>query len=384
MNAPRRLLTIGHSYCVRRNRELAEAIHAAGDGAWTVTVAAPADFPGDLGPITTRRDPAEHAELQTLPVHGARRIHLMRYGRGLRDLLDQPWDVVHCWEEPYVVAGAQIARARGPAAALVYATFQNIAKHYPPPFGALERYSMRRAAGWIAFGHSIEATLEPRAGYGTRPHAVIPFGVDTARFAPDHAAGMALRARLGWEPAGPPVVGYLGRFVEPKGLRLMLDALEAAHARGAAWRALFVGGGPWEARLRAFADRHGDRVRIRTGVPHDDVPDHLRAMDVLCLPSQTTPRWREQFGRMIIEAFACGVPVVGSDSGEIPGVVGDAGLIVGERDVAAWTRTLAELLTDDSGRRVLAERGRARAETTFAWPVVGRQHLAFFDWILNR
>ncbi len=78
------------------------------------------------------------------------------------------------------------------------------------------------------------------------------------------------------------------------------------------------------------------------------------------------------------------MPVVGSDSGEIPGVVGDAGLIVGERDVAAWTRTLAELLTDDSGRRVLAERGRARAETTFAWPVVGRQHLAFFDWILNR
>lgn len=384
MTDPRRVLTIGHSYCVRRNRELAEAMHAAGGNAWSITIAAPDRFPGDLGAISTRRDGGERAGLSLLPVHGARRIHLMRYGHGLQALLDQPWDVVHCWEEPYVLAAAQIARALRPGSALVYATFQNIRKRYPPPFGAVERFSMRRAAGWIAFGRSVEAALQPRPPYAARPHAVIPFGVDAATFVPDPAAGRALRARLGWDPVGPPVVGYLGRFVEAKGLGVMIEALDNLHRRGSAWRALFVGGGPWESRLRAFADRHGDRVRVLTGVPHDDVPDHLRAMDVLCVPSQTTSGWREQFGRMIIEAFACGVPVVGSDSGEIPNVVGDGGLIVGERDVAAWTRTLADLLADESARRTLAVRGRTRAETIFAWPIVARQHLAFFDWILNR
>ena len=72
-----------------------------------------------------------------------------------------------------------------------------------------------------------------------------------------------------------------------------------------------------------------------TDVGHDDVPEHLNAMDVMCAPSQTTARWREQFGRMLIEAMACGVPVLASRSGEIPHVVGDAGLLVDERDVAA-------------------------------------------------
>ena len=55
-------------------------------------------------------------------------------------------------------------------------------------------------------------------------------------------------------------------------------------------------------------------------------------MDLLCAPSRTTPRWREQFGRMLIEAMACGVPVIASPSGEIPYVVGDAGVLVPEGD----------------------------------------------------
>ena len=95
-----------------------------------------------------------------------------------------------------------------------------------------------------------------------------------------------------------------------------------------AWRALWVGGGAMEGMLRDWAARHGDRVRIVTGVGHDRVPGYLNAMDLLAAPSQTTPRWKEQFGRMLLEAMAAGVPVVASDSGEIPHVVKDAGRVV--------------------------------------------------------
>jgi len=379
MTAPRRLLTIGHSYCVRRNRELAEAIHAVSGGAWQVTVVAPRTFPGDLGPIVTERNPAEHADLHTVPVHGARWIHLMRYGAGLRPLLAQPWDVVHCWEEPYILSAAQVARACHPSSALVYATFQNIAKRYPPPFGAIERFSMRRAHGWVAFGWSIASTLEHRAAYAARPHAVIPFGVDLARFTPRVAGGSREFAGLPWDDDAIPVVGFLGRFIDAKGIDVLLTALRDLDRRGVAWRALFVGGGPLEARLRAFAAEHGGRVHVATGIHHDDVPRYLRAMDVLCAPSQSTPAWREQFGRMIVEAFACGVPVVGSDSGEIPYVIGEAGVIVGEQDHAGWTEQLGCLLTDAGARRALGEQGRRRAETEFAWPVVAARHLAFFE-----
>jgi glycosyltransferase involved in cell wall biosynthesis len=383
VSTPRRLLTIGHSYCVRRNRELAEAIARVAEGRWTVAVAAPDRFPGDLAPIVTAGDPAERCELHRLPVRLASHVHVMTYGRGLRALLGERWDVVHCWEEPYVMAAAQTARAARRDSALVYASFQNIDKRYPPPFGAIERFAMRRARGWIAFGASIEATLARRRVYAALPHAVIPFGVDLERFAPDPPARAALLARLAWDPDGAPIVGYLGRFIENKGLPMLLDVLETLHRRGAPWRALFVGGGPLEQPLRAFAERHGGRVHVATRVTHDEVPGYLNAMDVLVAPSQTTPAWREQFGRMIVEAFACEVPVVGSDSGEVPHVIGDAGLVVGERDRDGWARALETLLADAAARRELGARGRARAEREFAWPVVARRHLAFFHQLVG-
>ena len=139
-----------------------------------------------------------------------------------------------------------------------------------------------------------------------------------------------------------------------------------------------------ENRLRAWAQERPDQVRVCTGVNHDAVPHYLNAMDILCAPSQTTPAWREQFGRMLLEAFACGLPVIGSDSGEIPYVIGDAGLVVGEKDEMGWSKALAGLLESPQQRQRLAALGRERAQTHFAWPVIASQHLEFFEQILEQ
>lgn len=373
MSRPLRLLTLGHSYVVGTNRALARALAQAGAGAWEVTSAAPAAFPGDLGPIRLQPLPGERVE--PLSVRGAGRIHTMTYGRDLRALLRRGWDVVHCWEEPFVVAGAQVAGWTPPEAKLVFATFQNLPKRYPPPFRWTERFAMRRADGWIAFGRTVEEALRGRPGYRTRPHRVIAPGVDTSRFRPDAEAGARMRMGLGWMDDGPPVVGCLGRFVPEKGLETLMRALDGCTHP---WRALIVGGGPMEGALHAWAARRGDRVHVVTGVQHGEVPKYLNAMHLLCAPSRTTPRWREQLGRMLTEAMACGVPCVGSDSGEIPHVLADAGVVVAEDDVAAWTRAIDRLLADPSERADLAARGLARADAEFALPVVARRHLDFF------
>src|SRR5206468_2478334 len=249
----------------------------------------------------------------------------------------------------------------------------NIDKRYPPPFNWIERSAMRRADGVIAFGHTARRVLEARGWQ--QPVCTIPPGVDVDRFRPDEEHRARIRRQLGWtEPV--PVLGFLGRFVPEKGLPFLLEVLDRLKAP---WRALFVGSGPLEPKLRAWSRRYGDRVRLQGGISHDEVPAYLNAMDVLCAPSQTSGRWREQFGRMLIEAFSCGVPVIAANSGEIPHVVADAGVTVDERNPDAWAHAIDELLTHADRRAELSRRGRDRAVTTFSWPVVARQHLRFFS-----
>ena len=376
---PRRLLTVGHSYCVAVNRRLAHEMARAGGDDWEVTVAAPEFFHGDLRPIHTENMPGELCRLEKVPAFLTNRIHIFFYGRRLRQILRGGWDLVHCWEEPYIVAGGQIAWWTPRDTPLVFWTGQTIAKNYPPPFSAIERYSLARCAGWMARGESGVAALLPR-GYDRKPHCVMPLGVDLDLFFPHRSAGDRIRTQLSWN-AGLPVVGFLGRFVEEKGLRVLTAALDKVEA---SWRAMFVGGGPLEQYLRSWGARYGDRVRIVTGVPHDRVPGYLNAMDMMCAPSETAANWREVFGRMLVEAFACGVPVIASDSGEIPQVVGDAARTVREGDANELAHALTEFLANEALRRDYAARGIERVRTTYAWPIVARRHLDFFDQLLER
>jgi glycosyltransferase involved in cell wall biosynthesis len=298
----------------------------------------------------------------------------MTYGAKLRSLLREPWDLVHCWEEPYVAAAAQVAAWTPAGVPLVFATFQNINKIYPPPFGWFERYALRRADGVVAFGATALEVLRARHH---RPliTRVIPPGVDATHFKPDRTERLRIRQSLGWNDDDA-VVGFLGRFVPEKGLATLMRALDSLDRP---WRALFIGAGPEEQALQAWAAAYGDRVAIKTTVGHAEVAAHLNAMDVLCAPSRTTPRWREQFGRMLIEAFACGVPVIASNSGEIPFVVADAGILVDEADADGWRREIARAIDDDVLRGRLAARGRQRALDVYDWTVVARQHVEWFD-----
>jgi glycosyltransferase involved in cell wall biosynthesis len=238
---------------------------------------------------------------------------------------------------------------------------------------------MARADGWIAFGHTVSDTLSTREGYNGRPSRIIPPGVDVERFRPDRDAGRAIRARLGWTDTDP-VVGFLGRFVPEKGIATLLQALRASRAN---WRALFVGGGAEQPAIDALAAEYRGRVHVATGVTHDEVPRWLNAMTILCAPSVTTSSWREQFGRMLIEAMACGVPVIASSSGEMPHVVGEAGAILAETDARAWADTIDALLDDGARRAELAARALERVTTHYAWPVVARAHLQFFETLLG-
>jgi glycosyltransferase involved in cell wall biosynthesis len=377
--ARQRILSIGHSYTIALNRRLSHELSREGRDAFEVTCVAPRGYHADLGWAESAKEPDEPSELLRIPAYLTRVPHLFGYGLSLRKVLEEPWDIIHAWEEPYILSGFQLATWANPKARFVFWTMQNVAKRYPPPFSWFEHRVVERSDGWFYTGRSVYETHVRRSGYARRPSLHVPIGVDVGSFAPDAARGASIRRRLGWREDGPPVVGFVGRFVEQKGIALLLEALETQREP---FRALFLGGGPLQGRIEAFGERFPDRVRI-VRASHDEVPAYLNAMDLLCAPSQTTRRWREQFGRMLTEAMASGVAVIGSDSGEVPFVIGDAGVVVPEADVAAFRRAIEALLGDPVRRAELAERGRKRVLDHYQWSVVARKQLDFFSRLLD-
>jgi glycosyltransferase involved in cell wall biosynthesis len=148
-------------------------------------------------------------------------------------------------------------------------------------------------------------------------------------------------------------------MVEEKGVQLLI---QAAAGLDGPWELCLIGDGPHLPALRALSARLGiaERVRFEPWKPAAEMPEQLSGLDVFVLPSLTRPNWKEQFGRVLVEAMASEVPVVGSSSGEIPNVIADAGLVFPEGDVPALRHALSELMEDPTLRLQLGQRGRAR------------------------
>jgi glycosyltransferase involved in cell wall biosynthesis len=190
--------------------------------------------------------------------------------------------------------------------------------------------------------------------------------VDTARFRP--GPKRARRKEF--------TVGYVGRLAGEKGLALLLDALARLDFP---WKSLWIGDGPFAGEARARVREKGweGRVVFTGALPQDRLVKAYRSMDCLVLPSLTCPWWKEQFGRVLVEAMACGVPCIGSDSGSIPEVLGGKGLIFPEGDAPALAARLVALHRSPALRRKLTGAGLKRA-ARYSVPAVAKAHWDFY------
>ena len=280
---------------------------------------------------------------------GAATWHLHHYV-GLAGLMREVRpQVIHLWQEPWSLVALQTVRLRNrlcPQAVLVLEVDQNLHKRLPAPFGQIRR-SVLRQTGHV-LGRSDEAIQVVRACGYSGPAGRIGYGVDSSVFRPPERAGHPVLPGL--------TVGYVGRFIEEKGVG---DLIEAVSRAAAPVRLAIMGEGPFQASLVAQAAALGvsDRLRVLPWGPPEDVAAFMGGLDVLALLTRTTETVREQFGRVIIEAQACGTPVIGSGSGAIANVVGDGGWIVPERAPDA----VAALLDRLAAQPMELEAARARA-----------------------
>jgi glycosyltransferase involved in cell wall biosynthesis len=293
--------------------------------------------------------------------NGTRHVYLTGLIEAIRS--ERP-DVIDLYEEPFSLVALQTLLARdvlAPRAALVFYSAVNVQREWRWPYRAIEWLVLRRADAAHAPNADVPSILRSK-GMKHQPISVIPLGVDVDRFS--SATPMEL-------PDIPrPRIGFVGRFEPVKGLDVLLEAFKQLSVEASL---VAVGEGSEMWRLT------GDGVYVLPPVAYEKLPALLRALDVLVLPSVTIlPMHREQFGRVLAEGMAAGVPVIGSSSGAIPDVIGDAGLIVPERDPVALAGALESVLTNPELRRSLVERGCQRATSRFAWPRVAEQTLELF------
>lgn len=362
MSKPLRVLSIAHTAVLREAGRL--RYHPlAGDDALEVRVVAPARW-HQFGRWYAADPPDDGIAMSILPVRlpraGPASWYLHSYaglGAVVRGFAPE---VIHLWEEPWSVVALQAAvLARRSGAALVLEVDQNILKSLPPPFGWIRRHVLRRTS--LILSRSPAATDVVRACGFTGPAMPIGYGVDEAVFRPGPPP----------PPAPPLHIGYVGRIVPEKGLDDVLDAMAMARSEV---RLSILGEGPHEPALRQRAERLRltERVRFHPWGGATDVADFLRQLHVLVLPTRTGPAVKEQFGRVIIEAQACGIPVIGSASGAIPDVLGRGGWVIPEHDPAALAALLDHVAAAPDALLARGRAGRRNVETRFTYQAVAQ------------
>ncbi len=176
------------------------------------------------------------------------------------------------------------------------------------------------------------------------------------------------------------LIGYIGRLTEEKGVFLLVDAFAELAKEFADWKLCFVGNGSGEKKLVDYVNKLGlqNRVEFRPAVPHEKIGLILNELEFLVLPSYDTPIWKEQFGHILIEAMACKIPVTGSSAGQIPYVIGDAGLTFEQKNLQGLKNCLKRLMLDSILRKKLGEKGYHRFHENFSYQVVVDQTYSFW------
>jgi len=314
-----------------------------------LTVLVPPSWRDDRGEQKLERTYTTGYDLRETRIAFNGRFHLHYYPRLGKHLGELQPDLLHIDEEPYNLATRHaMGLARKRKIPACFFTWQNLDRRYPPPFRWWEQYNYHHADFAIAGNHAATEVLRAKGYHG--PTRVIPqFGVDPNLFSPPTEP----------RPDRPFTIGYAGGFIAAKGLDTLLNACASLSGD---WRLKLAGSGDQAQSLRALAVSLNIDQRITWSgkLTSTAMPDFYRSIDTLVLPSRTQETWMEQFGRVLIEAMACGVPVIGSNSGEIPHVIGDGGLVFPEGDAEVLAIRLRQVMDDSEFAADLSQLGRQR------------------------
>jgi glycosyltransferase involved in cell wall biosynthesis len=345
-----KLLIISHACALPENQRLFANAAALGD--WDVTLVIPKVWLSEYGrPLEASLLPGFDAQLIPIPVvnNGKVPLHFYRT-RPARLIKSVAPDVIYSHNEPYAFSTIQWCwgNRRSVNVPFGFYSCQNIVKRYPVPFRQAERWVYRNSLFAFPITRTVEEVHRNKGFKGDS--TILPLGFDSSLFP---VRKRAENATGGFRFA------YLGRVVEEKGLLTLVKALAALPDKR--WHLEIFGSGPFETIVKGKVDELGigQHMKWQGFVPQKEISTRLAQVDAVVLPSETRGNWKEQFGRVLIESLASGVPVVGSDSGEIPIIIrgSGGGIVFREGNVESCTAALQRMMTDEDGRKRMAEGG---------------------------
>jgi glycosyltransferase involved in cell wall biosynthesis len=333
-----------------------------------LAVVVPPVWRDPAGEVGLERSHTHGYELMVDPIKLNGQFHLHYYPKLKQRMNTFQPDILHMDEEPYNLATwLAVRNAKDVGAKSLFFSWQNICQKYPFPFNRMERQVLS-SVDYAIMGNEASVGVWRSKGY-EGPYRVIPqFGVEPGYFHPTRSKDSG----RGF------VIGSAGRRLVPeKGTDLLLQAV--AKLPGI-WRLHVAGEGPERASLERLARQLGihDRVHFDGLISSEQMPAYLGQLDVLVLASRTLPNWKEQFGRVLIEAMACEVAVVGSDSGEIPNVIGEAGMLFPENDAQALFQCMLKLMENEELLEEMRRRGRKRVLERYTQEQVAANTVAVY------
>src|SRR5690349_2731529 len=356
-----RVLLVSHRYVAADNRGKARALAARG---LEVTVAVPQRWREPVLGRLVETSWERQAGVEVFPVHTSAPGDVARYrfaGRVLGSLLrDKRPELIQIEEELGTEVTRQVIKA---AAKAKIPAFVGVADNVPGNrtgdrglfAGFRRRRLLRHVRGVVAASGSAASLV--RGDRDSVHVTVIP-----------HLGVKAL--------------GFIGRLVHRKGLDTLLEAL--TRHRELAWTLTVVGDGPAREQLEALASarRLAARIRWVGAVSPADVAKTWPLLDVMIQPSRASEAWSEPTGHTVAEAMANEVAVIGSASGAVSEVIGDAGLVVPPDDPDALARAIGGM-ADPETRWSYAEAARARAISRFSDDAVAEASMTFWKELLG-
>ena len=326
-------------------------------------------------------EPHSHCEEVPCPIRFSGYGSRFYYRRGVaQHFKDFQPDIIHLEEEAWSLNAwqtVQLKRKYCTNSQFIFRTSLSIPskQRFGPLPIWIERRVFRETDMAFPLSENAGKILKQRGYLG--PQIPFPNGVDISLFQKRDMSQLKTSLEL----ADNFVIGYVGRLIQMKGIDTLIDA---ASMLDFPFKLLILGQGEDAQRLRDIAAQHQitEKIVWVNAVPPEEVPDYLNCMDTLVLPSRTTADWVEFFGRVLIEGMACEVPVIGSDSGEIPHVIDDAGLVFPEGDASALAEKIRQIASDPTLCQTLQKRGLVRVQH-FTWETIAQRTYEVYQQMLT-